>query len=296
MNRLAISLCFSIALGLPLAGIAQAFTEKSYFDLEPATFYVQAIAHHDAGNLASAADMYERTLSADPLHLSAWYNLSLARYGLGQYPQAEKAMESLLALSPTDTAAYELYGLILHRVGRHEQAVASFGLVLSSTPSAHLFANRAMAYLANNDMNNALPDLDAALRLDPSHFNAVLGKGMALSELAQYQLALEWFDHALQLRPGQPLALSNRAVLFFQNGERERALNDFRSVLSKHKLPEVFAARARCYLSAGEPNEAWLDMQEALHLAPDLPELLELMALIEKEWKQGQAADEDAKF
>jgi tetratricopeptide (TPR) repeat protein len=114
-----------------------------------------------------------------------------------------------------------------------------------------------------------------------------------LGGLGQFELAIEWFNRTLELKPGHPAALSNRAIVLFQTGQRDKALEDFRMALAKSKDPGIFIARACCYLSEGNAGEAWYDVNEALHLSPGSTELLELSGEIEWERGNHQAAIEN---
>ncbi len=286
-------LCWSIALLLiPFFARAQYFNEKGNFDLEGENFYFQATVRHDAGDLETAARLYSKATAAEPNHLEAWFNLALVQYDLGHFQNAETALEKLLELTPDDTSAYELYGLILHQRGHFDRAIASYNLVMESRPADALYVNRALAYLETGRSKQALQDFDEALRLNPANFDACLGKGIALTSLQQSLLAATWFDQALALKPGHPVALTNRAIAYFQAGERDRAMEDFRSALAKNRHSSIFTARARCFLAAGNPDEAWHDVREARYLSPDSPELFELLGEIEWERGNHQAAIE----
>ena len=275
-------LCFML---LPFLAGAQPYDEKGNFALEAENFYIQGAARQDTGELETAANFYAEATAADPLHLKSWFNLGLVQYKLGNFKEAESALEKLLELAPDDIGAYELYGLILYQLGHFDRAIASYNLVIQAGPNDVLHVNRALAYLATGRNKPALQDFGEALRLNPGNLNACLGKGIALSELGQSQLAIEWFNRALELQPGHPATLSNRAIAHFQTGEREKAMDDFRAALARSKAPSIFTARARCFLSAGNPDEAWYDVKEALHLSPGSPELFELLGEIE--WERG---------
>lgn len=273
---------------LPGVALAQPHDEKENFRLEAENFYHQATVLQDAGQPEAAVKFYNEALAVDASLTDAWYNLGLAQYELGNFREAEVALDKLMELSPADTGNYELYGLVLFRCGHYDRAIASYNLVIASGPTDALYVNRALAYLATGRDKQALEDFEEALRLNYSNANACLGKGIALNNLGQSELAITWLDRALELKPGNPEILSNRAIVYFQAGQKEKAMEDFRNALAKDRKSEIFAARARCFLLEGNPDEAWYDVREALHFDPASAELLELAGEIE--WERGNLA------
>lgn len=277
-----------LCLLLPCMTLAQPRDEKTAFNLEAENLYHQATARQDAGDLDAAADLYTRALAIDARLLPAWYNLGLVHYEMKHYRKAEEALDKLIELSPADTANYELYGLVLFHTGHYDRAIASFTLVLNAEPTDERYINRALAYLNTGRDQQALSDYEEALRLNGNNVSACMGKGIALNNLGQCELALTWFDRALEISPDNPDVLSNRAIAYFQAGQREKSLEDFRNALALERKSGIYAARARCFLLAGNPAEAWYDIREALHFEPDAPELLELAGEIE--WERGNLA------
>ena len=242
------------------------FQEKAGFGLEAQHFFEQADQFYDAGAMAQAAEYYAAAIEADPKHTRALYNLALANFQLMNYGKAEVALEQLLEMTPTDTSAYELYGHILMQRSHPDRAIACFNMVLQAEPTDDLFVSRALAKISTQHTEDALLDFDEALRLNPQNFDASLGKGIALMGLDQPKLAAAWLEQALGIRPNDATALTNLAVIQYQLGEKQSAMEAFRTALQSDRRSDIFLARAKCYLLDRNYSDAIADAREAMLL------------------------------
>ena len=68
------------------------------------------------------------------------------------------------------------------------------------------YSNRAMALLKLGNFVDAEADCSTCLSLDPSNVKALLRRGTARAYLAQFQAALEDFEHVLVLEPNNVAA------------------------------------------------------------------------------------------
>jgi tetratricopeptide (TPR) repeat protein len=242
------------------------FQEKAGFDLEAQHFFEQADAFYDAGQMQDAADYYAAAADADPQNARAYYNLALANFNLKNYGKAAVALEKLFQITPDDLEATELYGHTLLSRGQATKAIECFDKVVGAEATDLRYVNRALAKIAIRHTNEALNDFDLALNLNPQNFDACLGKGISLMELGQPSLAAAWLQQALNLRPADATALTNLGVIQFRMGEREAAMQSFRSAIWSDRRSDVFLARAKCYLLDGNFSDAIADAKEAMLL------------------------------
>ena len=77
----------------------------------------------------------------------------------------------------------------------------------------------------------ALAEFDAALKINPRHAPAYLGRALALMGLNDVQGALQTFDEALHHRPDFAAVHANRGILLDRLGRHEEALGDYRRAL-----------------------------------------------------------------
>lgn len=273
---------FMLALATVFASAqGTSFQEKAGFDLEAQHFFEQADAFYDAGQMQDAADYYAAAAEADPQNVKAHYNQALANFNLKNYGKAAVALENLLQINPDDLEATELYGHTLLNRGQAAKAIECFDKVVGAAATDVRYVNRALAKIAIRHTNEALNDFDLALQLNPQNFDACLGKGISLMELGQPKLAAAWLQQALGIRPEDATALTNLGVIQFQMGEKEAAMQSFRSAIWTARRSDVFLARAKCYLLDHNFSDAIADAKEAMLLDGENAEVYAFIGEVE---------------
>lgn len=99
--------------------------------------------------------------------------------------------------------------------GDYAVAVAEYTRAIEADPAnAQAYNNRAYTYMRREDSAPALADLDEALRLRPDYVNALINRGDI--HTFYYDLddagAIDDYNHALALDPGNETACTHRAV------------------------------------------------------------------------------------
>jgi predicted O-linked N-acetylglucosamine transferase (SPINDLY family) len=226
-----------------------------------------ALAHHQAGQLAQAEELYSRALEADPgnvdalhllglvanqtgareralglidkaLHLQPANTLVLSSRGsvlrdLGRLAEAEQSYRKLIALKPAAAMAHASLGHVLQDLGRLEEGAGSYRRALELQPDL---------VEAHNNLGTALQDLGRsaeaescyrqAIALKPKHAGAHNNLGTALKGLGRFEEAERCYRHALALKPGFVDALMNLGSVLQSVGRLEEAEQSFRAVLA----------------------------------------------------------------
>jgi lipoprotein NlpI len=109
---------------------------------------------------------------------------------------------------------------------------------------------RGLAYNQLADYDAALKDLDRAAELDPENSKVFNDRGVVHSNKLQYDRAIQDFDQALKLDPDNENVFQNRGVAHFNLGHYTEASRDFKESL--HEKPDhpyaalwLFVARKR---------------------------------------------------
>ncbi|CAL1238971.1 XrtA/PEP-CTERM system TPR-repeat protein PrsT [Candidatus Methylocalor cossyra] len=158
---------------------------------------------------------------------------------------------------------------------------------------AQLYGIRGVAYLEQHDTAKAQESFDAALKLDPSAAEALLGLASLAAQERQFKKAI---DYAQQVLRQDDRNANGWAVL----GEAKRLDNDLPGAIEAFSKalqlqPNDLRARlgrATSYLSANQVAEAAKDVAEVRKVAGDLPLALYLQAVIEYQHKNLEAADD----
>ncbi|WP_436356042.1 DUF3857 domain-containing protein [Brevundimonas sp. CEF1] len=123
-------------------------------------------------------------------------------------------------------------GYALHTEGDYAGAIAQFDAAIAgfTAPHANALANRALAYLALNDLEKARADIAAGDAADPDDAILFHAKGR-LAEIEEDDLeAVLAFTGALRSWPANTHALYRRAAAYERMGQSARALADLERI------------------------------------------------------------------
>ena len=94
------------------------------------------------------------------------------------------------------------------------------------------FYNRGNAHRQKDELDRAIQDYDRALELNPGNANALDNRGLAYTLKGDYVHAISDLDDALRSNPGNVTALANRGAAYTRTGDFLRAISDYDQVLS----------------------------------------------------------------
>jgi tetratricopeptide (TPR) repeat protein len=264
-----------------------------------------AEAHNNLGNTlkrlglgAEAEAQWRRAIALRPDYPQPHSNLCSRLAERGAYEEALAHGRRAIALAPLMADAYvNLAGLENLRLN-HEAALAWLDRLLGFAPDHAVgLAARAMVLKKLDRLDEALAASERAIALAPDNAEAHHAKGAVLHELGQVQAALEHFARAAAL-PGTAAeqALTSRAVLLMEQGERDAAEAAFNTALAAFpRAPSIWFNRADLRkFSPGDPDIAAM---EALLAGPEAAAPSEAMLLhfaLGKAWLD--AGDADAAF
>lgn len=218
---------------LPLkAGYAdarEALEKALAIDPEYAPAYARLATLAERENdLSGAAQQLRRALALDPTDVEVLHNSSLLLQCLGRIDEALRLEESVLRRDPVNPRALFNLGLIQRAVGRFDASIASFGTVLSVTPTrvnvraiglgiSLLLKGDAAAALAEIEQESdevaqliALPmayhalgrktyaDTALAALIDKYEKDAPYNIAYVYSFLGEADLAFAWLDKAVE--------------------------------------------------------------------------------------------------
>jgi tetratricopeptide (TPR) repeat protein len=270
-------------------------------------------SQRDPADLESGFAVLEqaRRLSpADPRPDLRQFSLALAGR---QFDRAEEALRRLERLQPGDPRVLAGRARLLDRRGDTARAVGLMEAAARQLPYwKHLFWAGDMNYRlgridpARAELNEALQrssgnfvaqsklaelelmlgsprraaELYSNLVQRSPQFDELTNLGTTLMLLGRYDEATARFHQALALAPGNPLALLSLADATLMAGKRPEAESLYREVLRvSGKDPaaatdvQILSSRSQSFAHLGRSREALRELQEALRLAPESPEI-----------------------
>lgn len=132
---------------------------------------------------------------------------------------------------------------------------------------------RGMRRIDADQADLALADFEAAVRLDPNHWEALHQRAVSYAEAGRTADALADLDRLIELAPDHPDGWFNRAQLRLAEGNVEGAVDDLKHAVSlRPDDSDYWALRGEAWLALGEYASALGDLDEAIRLEPALAE------------------------
>lgn len=208
-------------------------------------------AHARAGDTRTALQDFAAALAIDDANPRALEGRAAILIRSGQFDAAEPLVERLVASGAAGARAHLMQGEIAAGRGDYNAAVEAFDAALAEDAhNAVALAGRARMKEAQGDHDGAMADFDSAIDIDPRFadaragrcwlaiqqtrdpsndarargdaeaavaaaprdFNAQTCLGVLALRAHQWLAAKQAFDAALQVRPGDPVALFGRGV------------------------------------------------------------------------------------
>jgi tetratricopeptide (TPR) repeat protein len=123
---------------------------------------------------------------------------------------------------------------------------------------------------SKGDLDKAIAEFSAAIRLDPSNSLALFDRAGAYRAKGELEKSVEDLNKYILLNPTNDLAFKGRAAVFDAKGEFDKAISDWSEGLRLNPNDATaLAMRGQCYYSTGRFNEALKDYHRAINLDPN---------------------------
>jgi protein O-mannosyl-transferase len=158
---------------------------------------------------------------------------------------------------------YNSRAVALMRAGRVDEALRDLEAALKLNPrSAHTYTNRAIALSNKGEHERALADFDRAIELDPSFAAAHSERCLVLLRMDRNDEALQSCNTALQIAPHLLSTLLNRSIIYLRMHRLPEALGDVEGVLRFEPASALaLYNRGRIYREMGRGAESERDFR-----------------------------------
>ncbi len=152
----------------------------------------------------------------------------------------------------------------------YEKAIADYTSALSfeNCPDS-VYYNRGGVYFQNGDYDNALQDLNIAVKLLPTP-KTYHGRGDTYRILKQYKQAIKDYSKAIELNKDFPSAYKFRAECYYELGNFSQAINDYNKAIETYTEDEdLYNSRAFSYWQFKDKlQNVILDFTKIIELNP----------------------------
>ena len=227
------------------------------------------------GYLDQAEASFEQALRDDPSNAEALYGIGSVYMNQNKNAAARDAFERTVKLPAnypnTLPDAWNNLGVIATREGKMDEAVRDLQQALRISPD-HLLSltNLGNAYRAQQQWDEARKVLERAVKIAPDDPEANYGLGMVFAQTGDNAQAYERLQSALKARPAYPEALNNLGVLYLVTHRRDDAVASFQQCIRvAPAFDQAYLNLARVFALDGDRDKARNLLVELLQQHPD---------------------------
>ncbi|MCZ6634305.1 MAG: tetratricopeptide repeat protein, partial [bacterium] len=180
-------------------------------------------------NLSEAVQLYQKAIQTDPNNASFHSNLAIAYHLQGRKDNAVLAYQKAVELDPAFKGQLDFISASKPTVPtRAAQPIAV-------SPLQKLTAQKSYAegatYLRLKANEKALQAFDRALELDPGNADAYNGKGIVTTHQRNYENAIRLYTRAIELDPKNAGFHANLAIAYHLQGKKEAAQKAYQKAI-----------------------------------------------------------------
>lgn len=128
---------------------------------------------------------------------------------------------------------------------------------------------RAVDWREKSNDDNAILELDEAIRLNPRFAEAFLLRGHAWFNKKEFDKAFDDYSSAIRIDPRSAKAYNSRGIVHHRDREYDRAIADYSSSIALDpKLAHVLTNRGSAWSRKSEYEKALADFNEAIRINP----------------------------
>jgi len=240
--------------------------------------------YQQTGRSTEAVIHLERAIALRDDDLGAHANLAVAYQAVGRWNDAERAIRRPLALRPDWDGAHNLLGVILQRIGNRKGSRSAFVRAIElNDGNAEALNNLANLHLADGELQSAEDLYRRAIAAQPQLTSARSNLGRVLQMSGRCDEARACFEDVLRFHPDDADALNSLGLVHRETGNLDAAESSFRAAMAiDSRLIAAHNNLAALLLDTLRIDEAEHCCSEALKLAPDDPDIANVLALIGK--------------
>jgi tetratricopeptide (TPR) repeat protein len=235
-----------------------------------------AVAHHQAGRLQAAEQIYRQILAVEPDQADAWHLLGVVAAHTGRPAMAVEHIRRAIALSGDQAVFHANLGNVLLDQGKLDEALACYGRALALNPNlAEVHHQRGLALAAQGKLDAAIACYRRAVEIRPGDAESHYTLGAALQKQEQVDAATACYRRALQLKPDYPEAHNNLGAVLKEQGKLDEAAACCRRAVElKPDFAEAYNNLGVVLNDQEKLDEAVACCRRAVELKPDDSEAL----------------------
>jgi type IV pilus assembly protein PilF len=209
---------------------------------DPHYQYNMGLFYLDSGDPDEAIKYFNNSLVLNPRNYLVFNALGFSYSMKGDLRQSLKFFQKCLEVNPNFTEAHNNIGMIYQEMGFIDKAEEEFKKVLADekySSKENAYYNIANLYFIQGKMDKALDNIQKAIQKNIRFAMGYNLKGRILEKQNELSKAIESYERALKIVPGEIIFSFDLAVALFKNSEYSRAEEIFEKISPQVTDPEM---------------------------------------------------------
>lgn len=225
----------------------------------------KAVKAREWARLNDAVNITDQALKNLPRNPDLWFFRGVVNSNRRDFWTAAADFSSAIRNSPNTWFLYYFRADVYQQLNQYREAVKDLTTLINANPRLAAFrftceTGRLRDQGLRNDM--------AVITVGDAHYL----RAVCLAELGRFNEAIEDLNEALKLDPTDTKALSLRAEFISETGKDDAAINDFSAAIKQNpKDWTKYQLRGNAYLKLGKVKEAMQDFSEIIKQNPKDP-------------------------
>lgn len=200
----------------------------------------------------AAIEDFDRVLELRPKLTAALVNRAIANLALERAGAALSDLDQAIRLGRDDALVYFLRAKVQRSLGDTAEARADQQLAMQRQPVTALGWTQRSLVTRHTDRQEAIRELDRALRINPNASLALQNKAALLSQMGKDEAALKCLSTLIEVVPAKATAHLARGLMKAKLGQREAAITDGKhglqldsSAINQSLMARIFATLSK---------------------------------------------------
>jgi len=256
--------------------------------------YGRGLTNISLKDYSSAIVDFSKVIEISPNWVNAHFNLGLAKHNLTDFDGAINNYEFAISKNTYDINIYYNRELAKSKMDSYKGEIENLDKGSIDNNYINAYYNRAIDYMQNKNLHNAIEDFNLVIKLNPSYAEAYYNRADPRYDLEDYKGAIEDYTKVIELKPNYKNAFCSRGITKGKINDYEGAIEDLSKAI-EIDANYRWAYQSRAYIKVSLKNyqEAIKDYDEAIEIEPDYDFLYYKRAESKREIKDYEGAIED---
>ncbi len=171
--------------------------------------------HASKGNHEQELKDYNKAISLNPNDAKSYGDRATYYYNRNEYSKSMNDAIKAVELNPYNPIGYISKAMLFDKMDKPDKALMNFNKAIELEENSTLYYIRGLFYYMRGDYENAMPDYDKAISLDPNNYMAISNKAILLLKKHKYADALKLANRGLEINQNDADFYAIKAAAFY---------------------------------------------------------------------------------